>query len=115
MEFTIAKLREIAGSGHIGVLKATGAQIIKKFGMPHSQIPNENGEYVSTSADGKVRYEWDFKSIDNKAIITIYDYKDDRPFKEINDWRVGGKGKRDLIQKFFDSYFPNVEFEWDKR
>jgi hypothetical protein len=76
-----------------------------RFGFPHD-CTQEDSWY---SGDGKVRYEWAFKSIDGRTVVTIYDYKDKRPPEEIREWRIGGKGKTENIKDFFTAFYPSKE------
>ena len=114
MEFTIAKPKEIVGTGRIGFVKTTANNLLDRFGMPHNQIPDSKESEWKASPDDKVRFEWMFKSADGKTIITIYDYKDKTPFKSMNEWHVGGKGDREKIKRFFELYLPAGSLELDK-
>lgn len=113
LEFTIAKPKEIVGTGRIGSVRTTSKNLLDRFGMPHNQIPDSKESEWRASLDNKVRFEWMFKSSDGKTVITIYDYKEKTPFREINEWHVGGKGDREKIKKFFKSYLPAGTLEFD--
>lgn len=106
LEFTIAKPREVIGTGRIGVLRTSSHTLLERFGMPHNQIPDSKESEWRAQFDDKVRYEWMFKSVDGKTIITIYDYKDKTPFRQLRGWHVGGKGDKGKIKKFFRAYLP---------
>ena len=106
LEFTIAKPKEVDNTGRIGMVKTTSHNLLERFGMPHNQIPDSKESDWRSSLDNKVRFEWMFKSIDGKTVITIYDYKDKTPFRQMNEWHVGGKGDREKIKKFFQLYLP---------
>jgi hypothetical protein len=82
--------------------------------MPHNQIPDSKESEWKAPLDEKVRFEWMFKSVDGKTVITVYDYKDRTPFRDINEWHVGGKGDREKIKKFFKLYLPSGTLEIDK-
>ncbi len=115
MEFTIAKPKDTHSTGRVGTLYISADRLLKRFGMPHSQIPDtKESEWKEQSPDGKVRFEWKFKTIQGKTVITIYDYKDKTPFREIVEWHVGGKGDFEKIQHFFKTYLPNGIFEFDR-
>ena len=114
MEFTIAKPREIVGTGRIGTVHTSASNLLERFGMPHNQIPDSKESEWKAPLDEKVRFEWMFKSVDGKTVITIYDYKDRTPFRDINEWHVGGKGDREKIKKFFKLYLPSGTLEIDK-
>jgi hypothetical protein len=34
-------------------------------------------------------------------VLTIYDYKDDRPINELNQWHVGIKGEAQQVNELF--------------
>jgi len=114
MEFTIAKPREIVGTGRIGLVRTSANNLLERFGMPHNQIPDSKESEWRAPLDQKVRFEWMFKSVDGKTVITIYDYKDRTPFRDIDEWHVGGKGDREKIKKFFKLYLPSGTLEVDK-
>lgn len=102
MRFIKASTKDRNGTGGKGYLKTNFYQLIEKFGYPHD-CTKDGGEWYS--ADGKVRYEWAFKSVDGKVIVTIYDYKDRCAPEEIKEWRVGGKGSNQKIEKFFSDFY----------
>lgn len=114
LEFTIAKPKEIVGTGRIGMVRTTSKNLLERFGMPHNQIPDSKESEWKSPLDSKVRFEWMFKSADGKTVITIYDYKDKTPFREIREWHVGGKGDREKMKNFFQLYLPAGTLELDR-
>ena len=114
LEFTIAKPKERVGTGRVGIIHTSASNLLERFGMPHSQIPDSKDSDWKMPSNDKVRFEWIFKSADGKVIITIYDYKDDTPFREITEWHVGGKGDRERMKKFFKHYLPSGTLELDR-
>lgn len=111
MNYTLAFPSEINGTGRVGTLFATYETIINRFGIAHSMIPTNGYKNWKFESDGKVRFEWAFKSVDKKAVITIHDYKNSEPADQITEWSIGGKGDKELIIKFFKQYFDENEFE----
>lgn len=114
LEFTIARPKEVVGTGRIATVKTTANNLLERFGMPHNQIPDSKESEWKAPFDDKVRFEWMFKSVDGKTVITIYDYKEKTPFRELNEWHVGGKGDREKIKKFFQLYLPAGSLEFDR-
>ncbi|MGH7141528.1 MAG: hypothetical protein ACREGH_02760 [Minisyncoccia bacterium] len=114
MEFTLATQKHVQGTGRIGILDTGWARLIETFGIPHNMLPVPKESEWKLRSGNKVRCEWAFRSIDHAAVITIYDYKDRRPFKETTDWHVGGKGDRETIKRFFERYGFKESFAWDK-
>lgn len=107
-----ASPKEVIGSGFAGYLKARYQDLVDNLGKPHDRT--EDGKWQSM--DGKVKVEWAFKIKGKKkpTIITIYDYKDNRPVEEITDWHVGSKGDTAPIEKFFKQ-FPGKPMEIVKK
>ena len=114
LEFTIAKPKELVGTGRIGIVRTTAGNLLERFGMPHNQIPDSKESEWKAPFDDKVRFEWMFKSADGKTVISIYDYKDKTPFRELSEWHIGGKGDREKIKKFFQLYLPAGSLEFDR-
>ena len=107
MRFVKATSRDRIGTGGRGSITTTYNQLCNRFGFPHD-CTQEGAWY---SGDGKVRYEWAFKSLDGRMIVTIYDYKDKRPPEEIKEWRIGGKGNSEKIKSFFAAFCPHEQLE----
>ncbi len=102
MKFVKASVRDRNGTGGKGYIKTTFSQLCEKFGFPNDCTKDGGAWY---SGDGKVRYEWAFKSKDGRVIVTIYDYKEKCPPEEITEWRVGGKGNPEKFRKFFSDFY----------
>ena len=44
------------------------------------------------SGDNKVQLEWQFiGNNDNSIVVTIYDYKEEKPLHRIEEWQIGSK------------------------
>ncbi len=108
MRFVKATSRDRIGTGGRGSIKTTFNQLCDRFGLPHDCTKDGESWY---SGDGKVRYEWAFKSLDGRTIVTIYDYKEKRPVEEIKEWRIGGKGNSEKIKSFFTAFYPCDQLE----
>ncbi len=96
--------KDIYHSGFYRYLKVTYQELIKKLGQPHDCTKKDSKWW---SSDEKVRVQWAFKDRSKRkpTVLTIYDYKDKRPFEEINKWHVGAKGDRTKIDEFLKSHF----------
>ena len=93
---------ELIGSSFAADLVVSYESLVKHFGQPNDRT--KEGPWKS--GDGKIKAEWSFKKSKNsKAVITIYDYKDQRLVEEIDDWHVGKKGNIDVM-KFLTEYLP---------
>lgn len=96
---------EVIGSAFAAYLKASYAALANKLGQPNDKT--QPGEWMSY--DRKSKAEWAFKLRANgTAVITIYDYKDDRPVQEVTRWHVGRKGHID-IALFLKERFKNLK------
>lgn len=93
-----AKPSEVIGSGFTGYLRIAYHDLVQKLGEPNDRI--KEGKWKSS--DKKVRAEWAFKFGTKKrsAIITIYDYKEDRPIEKLTLWHVGSKGNAAAVDGF---------------
>lgn len=92
-----ATREETYGSGGRSAIRATYAQLVKKFGGPH----------FLGSADDKVQAEWVFMLTHNEkemALITIYDYKEDKPKEKVTYWHIGGRGASETMADFLKNY-----------
>jgi hypothetical protein len=85
MTYEKTQLINIDGTSYQGLIKSTYTELCSIFGQP----------YVG-SGDGKVQRQWALKIADS-VIATIYDYKEDTPYRDILVWHVGGKTK-DVVQ-----------------
>lgn len=98
---TNTKITNIDGTSKRATLILGAEDMIKVFGSPEKY----------NSGDDKVKRIWVYETNDGK-VITIYDYKEDREFKDINEWSVGGKNvtKAEAVQ-FIENqmYVNNIE------
>ncbi len=101
--FSKAKLKDTFHSGFYRYLNVSYSELVEKLGKPHDCT--KEGEW--RSGDGKIRVQWAFKnrSIKKPTVMTIYDYKDDRPIDTIKDWHIGARGDRAKIDEFLKSHF----------
>jgi len=74
-------------SFHDVTITATPQQLITILGEPNNN-----------SGDGKVNMEWVCENNDG-ALITIYDWKENRPINNNEDikWHIGGRGIKDTL------------------
>ena len=89
MKFQTHNDKEIqsGGTGLVGHLKTTYAQLVELFGEPM------DGD------DYKVDVEWEIE-FENGVIVTIYNWKDGKNYcgadglnvEEITDWHIGSNG-----------------------
>lgn len=98
--FVPAKRRDTLKSFFHGYLHASYQELVDKLGLPNDCT--KEGEWHSM--DDKVRVEWAIKSKHPKRpmVLTIYDYKDDRPINEVNQWHVGIKGDAHQVNELFN-------------
>lgn len=96
-----AQLKQVMGTSKKGTLQANYEEMKEAFGEPHETTPSE---------DGKVRVEWAFETEDG-TIITIYDWKEERPVEKVTEWNIGGKGDREKITKEIEEKFLNANFK----
>lgn len=73
-----------SGTFNVGVLRASFAELVERFGYPQN-----------VSGEDKVRVEWILS--DNGRVITIYDWKEDKPVEQVKVWSVGGLSTRDWV------------------
>lgn len=97
-----AKPKEVIGSGFAGYLRIPYRDLVQKLGEPNDRAKEGKWE----SSDKKVRVEWAFKFGTKKrsAVITIYDYKEDRPVEELALWHVGSKGNAAAVDGFLSRF-----------
>jgi hypothetical protein len=89
-KFRRATKKEINGTSRIGTVIESFEQIKKILGEPHDATVE--GEWHSR--DKKIRVIWALVSNTNKKdVITIYDYKNDKPLDKIERWSLGGNIK----------------------
>jgi len=84
VNFTKADPMQVFGTGLVGVVVTTYAELVKTFGEPIVY-----GEFDS---DGKVSVEWVI-AFEDGTIASIYDWKQyelGTPMGEY-DWHIGGK------------------------
>ena len=86
-------------SGFYRYIKASYQELIDKLGQPHDCTKEEGGWW---SGDGKIRVMWVFKdqSRNKPTVVTVYDYKDDRPLETIDEWHIGSKGDLSKVDEF---------------
>ncbi len=96
--FIKAGPKDIVGTSFAGYLQGSYRVLVECFGEPNDRT--KDGEWQSF--DWKVRAEWAFKSNPRKdrAIITIYDYKEIQPVEEVTLWHVGLKGPARRLKEF---------------
>jgi hypothetical protein len=97
--FVPATRKDTLKSSFHGYLHASYQELVDKLGLPNDCT--KDGEWYSM--DRKVRVEWAFRSTHPKRpmVLTIYDYKDDRPINELNQWHVGIKGEAQQVNELF--------------
>ena len=96
--FIKAEPKDIEHSSFAGYLQASYKDLVECFGEPNDRT--KDGKWQSF--DWKVRAEWAFKSTAHKdrAIITIYDYKELQPVEKVTLWHVGLKGSAKRLKQF---------------
>lgn len=97
--FIKAGPKDVIGSGFVGYLQGSYNDLVKCFGRPNDRT--REGKWWS--GDGKVRAEWTFKTTARRrrAVITIYDYKENQPVHSVTNWHVGLKGAAYRLEDFF--------------
>lgn len=97
--FIKAGPKDVIGSGFVGYLQGSYSDLVKCFGRPNDRT--RDGKW--RSGDGKVRAEWAFKTTARRrrAVITIYDYKENQPVQSVTNWHVGLKGAAYRLEDFF--------------
>ena len=84
-----------ATSHHSLVIQASLSAMLDKLGQP---------SYVG-SGDNKAQLDWTFYSENKNRVITIYDYKENKPIHKITEWNIGSKNlTEDEIIAFFKNY-----------
>jgi hypothetical protein len=97
-KFIKATPKDCNGSSFDGYLIMPYDHLAERLGEPHDCTK----EGAWRSGDNKVRAEWAFKSRHRKpTVITIYDYKEPLPVKDVTMWHVGIKGKDARFVDFF--------------
>lgn len=98
-KFVTASREDTMKSSFHGYLHASYQELVEKLGLPNDCT--KEGEWLS--ADGKVRAEWAYRSTHQTRpmVLTIYDYKDDRPINQVNQWHVGIKGDAHQVNELF--------------
>ena len=98
--FIKAQPKDVEGSSFVGYLQGSYQDLVKCFGQPNDRT--KDGKWQSF--DWKVRAEWTFKGTTRKdrAVITIYDYKEIQPVEEVTLWHVGLKGSARQLKEFFE-------------
>jgi hypothetical protein len=96
--FIKADPKDIIGTSFAGYLQRSYRDLVECFGEPNDRT--KDGEWQSF--DWKVRAEWAWKCTARKdrAVITIYDYKEIQPIKEVTLWHVGLKGSARRLKEF---------------
>ena len=99
--FIKATPKDIEGSSFARYIQGTYRDLVKCFGEPNDRT--KDGEWQSY--DWKIRAEWAFKSMSrkNRAVITIYDYKEIQLVEEVTLWHVGLKGPAYRLKEFLAS------------
>ena len=96
--FIKAEPKDIEHSSFTGYLQASYKDLVDCFGEPNDRT--KDGPWQSF--DWKIRAEWSFKSTArrDRAVITIYDYKEIQPVEEVTLWHVGLKGSAKRLKEF---------------
>ncbi len=104
--FIKANPKDIEHSSFVGYLQASYKDLVACFGEPNGRT--KDGPWQSY--DWKVRAEWAFKSIArrDRAVITIYDYKEIQPVEEVTLWHVGLKGSAKRLKEFLTKNRANL-------
>jgi len=81
------------GSGSANLLLEYALEdILETFGNPTT----------IGSGDNKVQLQWTF--VEGDKVITIYDYKANKPIHEIKYWHIGSKNiSKEEVVKFFSA------------
>lgn len=97
--FIKADPKDIEHSSFADYLQASYKDLVACLGEPNDRT--KDGPWQSY--DWKVRAEWAFKSTTrrDRAVITIYDYKEIQPVEEVTLWHVGLKGPIYRLKEFF--------------
>ena len=96
--FVKATPKDINGTGFAGYLQVSYEALFNSFSFPNDRTREDEWR----SGDQKTRIEWAFKKKGKKpTVITIYDYKDPRPFEDVDLWHVGIKGDHKKLEAFF--------------
>ena len=64
------------------------------------------------SSDDKTQLQWTFYDKTGDTVITIYDYREDKPIHKINEWHIGSKNISDeseLMHNLTELGFDNKE------
>ena len=96
--FIKAKAKDVNGTSFVGYLQADYEHMFALFSFPNDRTRDDEWR----SSDQKTRFEWAFKTKGKKpTVVTIYDYKDNRPLDDIDMWHVGLKGDQKELETFF--------------
>lgn len=77
---TISTEHSINGTGRMSEFDGSYERVVECFGEPT----------VHEDAD-KIQAEWSVLTPD--GVATIYDYKEEKSYKEVTDWHIGGHNK----------------------
>ncbi|MBU6427096.1 hypothetical protein KGQ27_02540 [Patescibacteria group bacterium] len=104
--FIKANPKDIEHSSFAGYLQASYKDLVACFGEPNDRT--KDGPWQSY--DWKVRAEWTWKSTArrDRAVITIYDYKETQPVDEVTLWHVGLKGSAKRLREFMTKNRANL-------
>lgn len=96
--FVKAQAKDVNGTSFVGYLQADYEHMFALFSFPNDRTRDDEWR----SSDQKTRFEWAFKIKGKKpTVVTIYDYKDNRPIEDIDMWHVGYKGDSKELEQFF--------------
>lgn len=96
--FVKAQAKDVNGTSFVGYLQGDYELMFALFSFPNDRTRKDEWR----SLDQKTRFEWAFKTTDKKpTVITVYDYKDDRPLEYVDMWHVGFKGDQKKLKAFF--------------
>jgi len=100
-----ATRKQTIGSAFADELSISYEALVEALGEPHDC--SKEGEWES--GDGKVRAEWAFifPELDD-TVLTIYDYKSNLSIKEVTDWHIGAKGRKDNIDKAISQMIEQI-------
>jgi hypothetical protein len=95
--FIKAQEKDVTGTSFVGYIFSSYDNLVKYLSEPK--------DMYSTFGDWKTKAEWSFKNKSKKpTVITIYDYKELVPPREVTSWHVGMKGNKKLLNDFLREY-----------
>ena len=85
--------QSVTGTHYLTQVTATYKQMVEILGEPNRE------------AGDKTQAEWNFEVGVGGFIVTIYDYKEDKPKEQVTDWHIGGKEKSigELVRLYIEN------------